>query len=257
VTAIAGPDGGVVDVAGPPDATPIVLVHGTRLCRTMWAPQMDRLSDEFRTIAPDLPGHGSRAGETFTLDRAADRLAAAIDEHAGGRAIVVGLSLGGYTAMTLAARSPGRIRGLVVAGATLEPIGPAAIPFLALARLFETFDGDGLDALNRWFFRARFPPVIAEPLVAGGFWSAGGATAVRSLIGRRFAPLLAAYPGPVLFLDGEWDLLFRLGAPAFVRAARDVQRVRLRGATHLSNLDRPAAFSAAVRRFAHEVAAGP
>ena len=111
-----------------------------------------------------------------------------------------------------------------------------------------------LDRLNAWFFRWRYPPAIAEPIVAGGFWSHGGAEAVRSLVGQRFIPRLAAYPGPSLIVNGEFDVVFRPGARAFAAAARDARRVRLGGASHLANLDRPAAFSEAVRRFARSVA---
>jgi len=101
-------------VAGPPDATAIVFVHGTRLTGSMWSPQVAVLSGEFLTIAVDLPGHGSRAGEPFTMEAAADALATDIRKHAGGRAVVVGLSLGGYVAMTLAAREPALVRALVL-----------------------------------------------------------------------------------------------------------------------------------------------
>jgi pimeloyl-ACP methyl ester carboxylesterase len=46
------------DVAGSIGAPAIVFVHGTRLTHGAWAMQMAALSDEFRTIAVDLPGHG-------------------------------------------------------------------------------------------------------------------------------------------------------------------------------------------------------
>jgi pimeloyl-ACP methyl ester carboxylesterase len=111
-------------------------------------------------------------------------------------------------------------------------------------------DAARLDRANAWFFRQRFPPEIAEPIIAGGFWSRGGAAALRAVAGERFAPRLAAYPGPSLLLNGEFDLPFRLFAGSFAAAAQDARRVRLAGATHLANLDRPAAFSEAVRRFA-------
>ena len=110
-------------------------------------------------------------------------------------------------------------------------------------------DGPRLDALNRRFFRSRFPAAIAEPIVAGGFWSSGGAAALRALSGERFLPRLAGYPGPTLILNGALDLPFRLSAGAFAGAAQRPRRIRLAGATHLSNLDRPAAFNEAVRRF--------
>ena len=241
-------------VAGPPDAPAIVFVHGMRMTGSMWTAQQAALAAEFLTIALDLPGHGTRAAETFTLDGAADTVSAAIREYAGGRAVVVGLSLGGYVAMALAAREPERVRGLVLSGATAEPVGLRSLPYLALARVLDSVDDAQLQRLNAWFFRRRYPPAIAEPIVAGGFWYRGGSTALRAVVGERFMPQLAAYPGPTLILNGELDIPFRLFAPAFAAAAHDAHRVRLTGATHLANLDRPAAFSEAVRHFAATLA---
>jgi len=237
-------------VVGPPDAPPVVFVHGTRLTRAMWAPQQAALAGSFRTIAVDLPAHGTRADEPFTLDGAADAVASTIRTEAGGRAVVVGLSLGGYVGMALAARQPEVVRGLVLSGATAEPTGVRMLPYLALAEVMSEVDLARLDRANAWFFRRRFPPEIADPIIAGGFWSRGGSAALRSLAGERFVPRLAAYPGPSLILNGEFDLPFRLFARSFASAAHDARRVRIAGATHLANLDRPAAFSEAVRRFA-------
>lgn len=246
-----------VTAMGPPDAPAIVFVHGTRLSRAVWTPQLEALSDEFRAIALDLPGHGARADERFSLDGAVEVLAGTIRDHAAGRrAVVVGLSLGGYVAMTLASSQPTLVRGLVIAGASAEPVGVGSLPYRALAGGMARLAGPRLDRLNAWFFRTRYPPAIAEPIVAGGFWSSGGAEAIRTLFGQRFAPRLAAYPGPTLILNGQLDLLFRLSAATFAAAARDARRVRLVGATHLANLDRPAAFSLAIRRFARSLEPG-
>ena len=234
---------------GPPGGEAIVLVHGTRLTRTAWTAQVDALSDAYRVIALDLPGHGSLADRPFTIAAAADELARVITTAAAGRAVVVGLSLGGYVAMDLASRRPELIRGLVLSGATQEPVGIRARPYLALAWAIDRLGHRGMDRLNRWFFRTRYPPAIAEPIIESGFHSEGGSTALRALVGERFAPRLAAYPGRVLIINGELDVLFRLGAKRFAREARDVRRLRIRGATHLANLDRPEAFTAAVRKF--------
>lgn len=242
-------------VVGPPDAPPIVFIHGTRMTGSMWAAQQAALGDAFRTIAVDLPGHGTRASEAFTLEGAVDAVAAVIREEAGGRAVVVGLSLGGYVGMALAAREPALVRGLVLSGATAEPTGPRMLPFLALARFMAGFDRERLDRANAWYIRRRFPPAIAEPIVAGGFWLDGGAQALRAVAGERFVPRLAAYPGPSLLINGEYDLPFRLFAPTFAAAARHTRRVRLAGASHLTNLERPAAFNLAVRRFAESLPA--
>lgn len=210
---------------------------------------MEELRDSYRVIAIDLPGHGAQAHRRFTLADAADGVVSIIERVAGGPAVLVGLSLGGYVAMDVAARRSDLVRGLVLSGATAEPVRPWNAAFLAFAWALHRFDGPRFDALNAWFFRTRYPPEIAEPIVAGGFWASGGAEAVRALDGERFLPRLAAYPGPTLILNGEYDPGFRLFAGRFARAGRDVRRIRLRGATHLASLDRPRAFNAAVRAF--------
>ena len=246
----AGADPATYDVAGPPDAPRIVFVHATRLTRAMWQAQLASLSDRFRVVALDLPGHGALATRPFTLDSAADQVAAVIEATSPGRpVVVVGLSLGGYVAMHLVSRRPELVRGLVLSGATAEPVSWRGLPYRALAAGMDRGAGERLDRLNAWFFRTRFPPWIADPIVAGGFWYDGGAQALRALVGQRFAERLATYDGPTLLLNGTYDLPFRLSAATFARAARDPRRVRLAGATHLANLDRPTAFADAVARF--------
>jgi pimeloyl-ACP methyl ester carboxylesterase len=227
----------------------IVFLHGTRLSAAQWTPQVAALGGEFDCLALDLPGHGRRVGEPFSLSGAADSVAEAIAATSARQAIVVGLSLGGYVAMDLAARWPDRVAGLVLAGATAEPIGPRAMPYQALARALTDLPQDALDRLNAWFFRTRYPPSIAEPIIAGGFAFRTGGQALRTIIGERFRPRLARYPGRTLILNGEFDLLFRLSERSFVEVAADPRRVLLRRATHLTNLDQPEAFTAAVRRF--------
>jgi pimeloyl-ACP methyl ester carboxylesterase len=228
----------------------IVFLHGTRLTSAQWGPQVAALSDEFDCLALDLPGHGTRVTEGFSLARAADSVADAIAAVGGGRAVVVGLSLGGYVAMDLAARWPERVSGLVLAGATAEPSGARSLPYHALGWALSRPSEARLGALNSWYFRRRYGPSIAEPIIAAGFGFRTGAEAVRAIIGERFRPRLARYPGRTLILNGEFDLLFRLSERSFAAVAADPRRVLIRRATHLANLDQPEAFSAEIRRFA-------
>lgn len=253
---VAEPETSTYDVAGPVDAPTIVFVHGTWLARSSWSAQLAGLADTYRVIAMDMPGHGVLGDRPFTLRAAADELERVIVEAAGERAVVVGLSLGGYVAMDLAARDPDRIRALVLAGATQEPVGLRGRPYLALAWAVDRLAGRGLGRLDRWLLRVRYGPAIADPILADCVQPTGGSAALRALVGERFVPRLAAYPGPVLIVNGEWDLLFRLGAHAFASVARDARRVRVRGAGHLVNLDRPEAFNAAVRRFVERLPVG-
>ncbi len=245
------------DGAVGPDALPaIVFLHGTRLTGAQWAIQESALADEFRCLAPDLLGHGLAADRPFTLAGAAEAVATTIEAEAGGPAILVGLSLGGYVAMEVAARWPERVAGLVLAGATAEPVGPRSLGYRALGWIFDTVDEQLLRRLNVWFFSWRYRPEIAQPIIAGGFYFRGGATAVRSLVGERFRPRLAQFRGPTLILNGEFDLLFRLSQRSFVAAATDARAAVIPWATHLTNIDQPDVFTAAVRRFARECRAG-
>jgi pimeloyl-ACP methyl ester carboxylesterase len=230
-----------------------VLVHGSRLTRAVWQGVGARLAGEFRVISLDLPGHGTRAGEPFTLAGAAATIAAVIDGAAGGRAVVVGHSLGGYAAMELAATSPERVRGLVIAGASQEPGGRWRLAFGALAWLLRSPLVGGLNRLNDRFFRTRYPPEIAEPLVAGGYWTAGGAAGVGGLTRERFRPRLAAYPGRTLILNGDLDVILRLGARSFRHAAQDARQRVIPRATHLLQLDQPALVAAAIAGFARSL----
>jgi pimeloyl-ACP methyl ester carboxylesterase len=155
--------------------------------------------------------------------------------------------------MDLAARRPELVRGLVVSGATAEPTGARSAAYRALALALRRIPDGVLDPVNRQFFRRRFAAAISEPIVSAGFSFAGGDVALRALVGERFRPRLAAYPGPSLLLNGEYDLFFRPTERSFAAVAADPRRTVIRRATHLANLDQPAAFSAAVRRFARSL----
>src|SRR5450759_1431027 len=77
------------DVAGPEDAPTLVFLHGTRVTRAMWDPQVAALTERYRVVAVDLPGHGVFAAMPFRMPRAVAIARSVIDRN-GGRAIVVG-----------------------------------------------------------------------------------------------------------------------------------------------------------------------
>jgi len=238
---------------GPRDAPAIVFVHGTRLTRSQWLPQIRRLSARYRCIALDLPGHGTRADEPFTLRAAVEVVSAAIEAEApAGRALIVGLSLGGYVAIEAAEAHPGYVAGLVLAGCSAEPVGPSAIPFRGFAWLMENLSPGALRILNLAFFRTRYRRAISEPIVAGGFWSAAGAAAVRQLIGRRYLERLGRLWTPVVVINGALDPIFGPGGEPWASTCRRGRHVVIPWALHLSNLDRPSPFAAAVAAAADE-----
>ena len=117
-------------ITGPEDAPTIVLLHGLGLSGWMWSDQVDSLSRSYRCITIDLPGNGLSHGTEWTsFADSADAVAEVIRAE-GGTAHVVGLSLGGYTALFFARTSPRRFgsrRCLRCICPTHDPATPVAI----------------------------------------------------------------------------------------------------------------------------------
>jgi len=236
------------DAVGPPDALPIVFVHGALMGRSVWRPQIDALADRYRCISVDLPGHGTQRDRAFELDDAVAGIVRAIDEAAGGRAVLVGLSLGGYVAMAVAGRHPERVRSLVVAGATREPTGANHVAFLLYAGMLRMAPEAAVRAVALAWFRRRYGPV-------GGHFAKGGSLAVRRIAGRPFRDRLLAYGGPILVINGTMDLVFRISAGRFLAGVPGVTHRVIPRAGHLSNVDRPEVFTGLIEEFIGSLAA--
>ncbi len=238
------------DAAGPAGGHPIVFVHGIRVTRKQWLPQMRDLGGEYRVIAADLPGHGALAGVAFSLDAAVQRVREVVDEAADGRALVVGLSLGGYVAIEFARRWPEKAAGLVLTGCSGNPRGVLSL-IPATVALFTRAVGDRwLTFINEINFRVRYGDELAREQLDAGFFFTAMQDALKQLRGNDFRRRLKAYPGPVLILNGERDTLFRITELTFLTAAQDARLQLIRDAGHVANLEEPAAYSRALRRFA-------
>jgi len=250
-----------VEERGPADAPVLVLLHGTRRTRGMWHHQLRDLSDAFRVVAVDLPGHGTLADVPFRLSDASAMLGSVID-GAGGRAIVIGQSLGAYVAIDLAASHPDRVAGLVLANASAEPRSiarraPRTVGSYLLVAASERVRGPrGGSSLAGARGEESGPPGRPGARATNGWLFKGGTRAMVTALGETFIPRLAAYPGPTLLVNGADDHLFRHGERAFLAAAVDGRLEVIPGCGHLVSEDQPAAFNAAVRRFAGQVYGG-
>ena len=99
----------------PSGEPPIVLLHGATFRSEDWENIFPRLATRYRVIAYDARGHGkSGRAESYTIGAFADDLLRVIETVAGGKAIVIGHSLGGATALVAAAKKPNAIRALVL-----------------------------------------------------------------------------------------------------------------------------------------------
>lgn len=230
------------------DGPSIVFLHGALMSHSVWRPQLDALSDRYRCLTVDLPGHGVLVHERFTLDRGVEVATAAI-RALGPPVVLVGLSLGGYVAMALAGRHPELVRGLVIAGCTREPDRLSRAAFQLYALALRLVPERPLRAVADRFFRRRYGPQVAAAITVGGYHPRGGGLGVGAVVGGRFRERLLRYGGPILAINGTRDLVFDSSAGRFLAGIPNVTLVRLRGASHLSNVDRPAAFTAAVESF--------
>lgn len=243
--------------AGREDAPGVVLVHGTRMAGAYWHRQVAALSDQFRVVAVDLPGHGARRGEPFTHRAALETILGATGRCRGGSAVVLGHSLGGFLVMDAAAEDPTRFRALVLHGCSARARGPATWPYRLALRLLSRVPETRLARWNDALLRRRYAPELIEPQIAAGYGFAAIPAAWRSVLGKDHAAALRAYPGPVLILNGARDPLSRLGEQRFLRLCRRARLHVIAEATHLASLDRPDAFTAAVRAFAEEAYSQP
>ncbi|WP_406639462.1 alpha/beta fold hydrolase [Amycolatopsis sp. WGS_07] len=206
---------------------PVVFVHGLRLSGACWQQQI-RLAHG-PAAAPDLPGHGVRRGERFTLDGAVDAVVEAIDE-VGGRAVLVGHSLGGYVSIATAARHPERVASLVGAGCSLVPSAVLRGGFRFARRGLATTSDDGA-SFSAWLLRRVVPAEVAEPVIAAGIASEVIPDVMAAAAEMDPLADLARYPGAVTLLNGRHDH-FRLGERRFLAACQDGTLQVVPGAGH-------------------------
>lgn len=95
---------------------PLILIHGYPLDHTMWKPVVSILGEKTKVIVPDLPGFGDNpvALAEPSIDAMAEDVAKLFEFHNIRRAVVAGMSLGGYVALAFAQRHPERLAGLAL-----------------------------------------------------------------------------------------------------------------------------------------------
>ena len=239
------------DIVGPRDAFPIVLVHGISWTRKMWIPQLEALSDEFRVIALDLPGHGSLYEQPFQLKAAVQAVMETLRHQTHDRALIVGLSLGGYIAMACAHNHPQEIAGLVLSGCCIDYRGTIGIlSWLDSSFVTILFSEGRLSRMQTKALRGRFPDALIEPQIEAGFSWKVVPRVYRELATHDFPAMLQSFPGPTLIVNGENDKPNRKREAALLRVAQDGQLQIIKQAGHLCNLEQPEAFTQQVRTFA-------
>ena len=113
---------------GLPQGLPVVFIHGFPFSHKMWEPQINVMPSNIHAITYDIRGHGdSDVGDgQFTIELFVDDLIALLDHLRVEKAVLCGLSMGGYIALRAFERHPDRVRGLILCDTKSEPDTNAA-----------------------------------------------------------------------------------------------------------------------------------
>ena len=201
---------------------PLLLIHAFPLSAEMWEPQLRDVPSGWRVIAPDLSGFGEsgpvgadRQGLPPSMDDYADDIAALLQHLQVDRAVVGGLSMGGYVAFALLRRAPHRVRGLVLADTRPGPDseeGRAGRQGMQALVDREGAAGVAREMLPRLLgeetHRRHQAIVSSVGAMIESAAPAGITRALQCLMTRPDAtPQLAAFDRPALILVGGQDLL--------------------------------------------------
>ena len=252
---IAYSDGG-----GP--GSPVLLLHAWPLRSEMWAAQVNSLAGRFRFITVDFRGFGSSSApddpSTYSMEAFATDAEAALDAAGVERAVVCGLSMGGYVAFELLRRSPNRVAGMVLADTRAEADTPERVAQRTAQQ--QQIADEGTDRLVDDLVtgpllsnstRSRKPDVVARVRTLADSPAAGFIGGLEALKTRPDSTAqLAAISVPTLVVVGEHDALT---PPEIARSMHEhigrSEMVVVPEAGHLSNLESPDVFTGALARF--------
>ena len=265
----------------------VIFVHGLRTSGALWDEQIRALTSAgFPTMAVDLPAHGTRRGERFTMAAAVDVLDAAITKLSTAQYVLVGLSLGGYTVLHYSAHaqerakapgSPGsqgssgipRLVGVLAAACSSDPSTKPIRAYRDVAARVVAMNSRSRELLGhvRWPWARVAARSNRSALVSAQLSGVrGGSSLPNDRLPDEHLPWavvtdaltaldtvssikdLMRITAPVLLVNGKWDHL-RLEERAYVAAAPNTKLVVIPGAKHDVSLEAPIAFNRTLLKF--------
>ena len=245
---------------GPADAPVVVLSNSLGATRGMWDPQVPALAERYRVVAYDTRGHGdspSPAGP-WSLDDLVDDVVALLDRLGVQPAHVAGLSLGGMTALRLAAREPARVDRLVTLATSAKPDPQGFLDRAAAARSGGTAPLAST-VVSRWLtpgYAAEHPDLVArlEAMIAGAD-DEGYALCCEVVAAVDLREDLGRITAPTLVVSGAEDpALPPPHQQAIAEGIAGASLVSVSPGAHLPNLEQPLEVTGAL--LAHLDAAG-
>lgn len=249
------------------EGAPALVLHGFTGCVESMACVSERLSARLRVHRVDLLGHGRSSSpdavEPFKMSHCVAQLTAVLDALSIDRVVVIGYSMGGRAALSLAVAHPERIAGLILVGATPGLADPEqrADRRNSDEKLADEIVRDGLEPfIDRWMAKPLFASQVrlgqkaldqarAQRLAGSAH---GWAQSLRGLGTGAMPPLHSELPNletPVLCVVGEEDAKFRAIAEQMVAALPSGCLRVLAQAGHAAHLEQPEAFAMAVNEF--------
>lgn len=239
----------------------LLLIHGFPLDGSFWQQQLESLSSVAEVLAPDLRGFGADRGEVpraMSMEAYAADLRELLDARGIERAVLCGLSMGGYVAMAFAEQWPERVQGLILCNTR----STADTEEGKAAR--EQTASDALDKGAAVIARAMIPKVLSEVTRRERAEVAARVEAIMA--SQRPEAIAAASRGmalrpdrtrvlrelnrPVLIVTGSDDALMPLPTSEAMHAASpDSRLVVIEGAAHLCPVEAPERFNAEVSLF--------
>lgn len=223
----------------------MVFVHGIRTSATMWRSQVAYLTARGNPAnAVDLPGHGARRGESFTLAGAFETIDTAVRAAAErGPVLLVGHSMGGLLCIEYAGGDPRPpVSGFIAASCTAIPRGVALSTYRLLARGYDRLPGRGQWLTERVLDRT-LPPETRLDFGAGGYAYDAQHVAMRSLSVLDLMTALRRIEVPLWFINGQYDQL-RVHERLFTRVAPHAELIVVPRTSHLVSAMRPRVFNA-------------
>jgi 3-oxoadipate enol-lactonase len=245
------------EIEGPEGAPWLVFSNSLATNLSMWDPQAADLHRSFRLLRYDQRGHGGTdapEGRYTYATLLADALAL-FDALGIARAHFCGLSMGGATALGLAELHPDRVDRVVVCDSPAMSTPASAQQWEE--RILAAQKG-GMEALvestmARWFppeIHAAKPPYLDEVRAMIRATPVNGFTGCSTaLADHDYNTAVATVTRPVLFIAGSKDGVTPAAMKDMNARLKGSRYVELEGAGHISNLDRPAEFTRAVREF--------